>query len=85
MYRLTVWVKCVNRWHGSVSLGIWSQNRWFSRKTASSNLSRWSAISLVDTLLLSTADTIAVQLSAGSTELSGGRVLFNDITLELIR
>lgn len=85
VYKLTVWMKCINGWRGSLSLGIWSQNAWVSRKSVSSDSSQWSIVSLMDTMSLSATDSIAVHLSAGATELSGGRVLFDDVSLERLR
>ncbi len=81
VYQLTVWMKSVDKWKGSVSLGRWSDNQWLSRKSVSSDSTQWSSVSIIDTISLSADDTIAVHLSAGATEVAYGDVLFDDIAL----
>ena len=84
-YYLRVWTKSINRWRGSVTIGKWSGNTLTQTKSAYSDSSGWNYIALVDSLSLESGDSIGVHLSAGSTELSNGAVLFDLITLQRIR
>lgn len=85
LYNLTLWIKADNGWHGSVSLGTWSQGSWVSRKTVPADSSQWSMITLSDTLSPLTSDSISVYLSAGATEVASGQVLFTDISLQKVQ
>lgn len=82
VYNLTLWMKANNGWHGSVSLGTWSQGSWVTSKTVPVDSSEWSMITLSDTLSPSQSDSISVYLSAGATEVASGQVLFTDINLQ---
>ena len=47
--------------------------------------SDWHQVTVLDTMLLANSDSIAVHLSAGSTEVALGRVLFADVILQKIQ
>jgi hypothetical protein len=85
VYQLTVWIKSINGWRGSVRLGQWSQNDWVNSRQIFCDSSAWTQYSLIDTISLQPNDSIAVQLSAGSAELANGDVLFDLVRLERIR
>ncbi|MCL5029624.1 MAG: hypothetical protein M1480_11495 [Bacteroidetes bacterium] len=84
VYKLTVWMKSINGWRGSASIGIWKQNNLIDRKYIYNSSQQWTPVSLIDTLSLQSTDTIAVRLSAGAAELSIGSDLFDDITFQRI-
>ena len=84
VYRLTVWVKSINGWAGTVMLGHWAQNRFVQSTWTGSDSTQWNAVSVIDTLSLQPSDTIAVRLSANGEETSNGFVLFDLVDLERI-
>lgn len=85
VYQLTVWIKSVGGWKGSVSFGPWTQKGWVRSKTTYSDSTAWIQISIVDTISLKSTDTIAIHISAGRAELAKGSVLFDLVRLERIQ
>ena len=78
---LTVWIKSLNRWRGSATLGQWSKGEWVTNKRIDCDSASWTQISIVDTLSLLPTDTVAVHLSAGVTEVAFGEDLFDLVRL----
>jgi len=85
VYHLSVWIKSINGWRGTVRLGQWVQGAWINSKGVSTDSALWIQYSLIDTLSVQPNDTIAVHLSAGETELATGDVLFDLVRLEKIQ
>jgi hypothetical protein len=84
IYRLTAWMKTLHQWNGTISLGVRKSGQKALRKSASSNASQWTSISLQDTLTVGRSDSLIVRLSAGMTEVRRGEVLFDLIQLERV-
>ena len=79
--QLTVWIKSLNGWPGSASLGQWSKGGWVTNKKMFCDSTSWTQISIVDTLSLHPIDTVAIDLSAGVTEVAYGEDLFDLVRL----
>ena len=83
IYKLTVWMKSTSHTKGGwVSLGRWARNEFVDSKLVYLDSLAWSQVSITDTFSLQASDTIAVELSAGSTELATWQVLFDLVRLE---
>ena len=85
VYKLVVWTKSFNSWPGRITIGQWAQGGWLNSKQVLSVSSDWHQVTVLDTMLLANSDSIAVHLSAGSTEVALGRVLFADVILQKIQ
>ena len=81
---LTVWIKSLNSWPGSASLGQWSKGGWVTSKRVYCDSTNWTQISIDDTLSLLPTDTVAIHLSAGATEVAYGEDLFDLVRLMAI-
>jgi len=82
IFKLTVWMKSLNNWEGSVSLRL---NNSPNIKKVSNSTGNWSMVTLTDTILLNETDTLFIRLSAGRTEVVSGKVLFDNVLLEKIK
>ncbi len=82
IFKLTVWMKSLKNWEGSVSIGL---NNTTNVKKASNNSAKWSLVTVLDTLSLKTTDTLFIRLSAGRTESALHTVLFDNVSLEKIK
>ncbi len=85
IYKLTVLMRSTGAWQGTISLGRWSQNASSFVKQAGNNSSDWTQVTVTDTINLQTSDSIAVHLSAGSTEVAMGDVYCTDVVLQRIQ
>jgi len=84
IYRLTVWIKTLHQWDGTISLGLKKSGQTIIRKSASRDSPQWSQLSLQDTLSVSRADSIIIRLSAGITEVRRGEARFDLVRLERV-
>ncbi len=85
VYAVSVWVKADSGSVATLSFGRWSGGKWVSPDSVSSTVPQWLMMSIVDSLSPSASDSIAVCLSAGSTELTSRAVLFTDVTLQRLQ
>ncbi len=84
-YNLGAWMRSTNHWIGSVSFGKWSGGVLAYAKSITSDSSEWHYVALIDSVPLQPNDSLAVELSAGSTELANGFVFFDLISLQRLR
>jgi len=84
IYKVSAWMKMLNKWHGSLSLEQWRNGKRISTKSLSDTSSVWKAVSLTDTLNIVAEDSIKVHLSAGSTQIVLGKVRFDLVRLERV-
>lgn len=85
IYKLNLWMKSGNSWRGTIKIGRWSQNTWSFTKQITNNSTDWTQVTLIDTITLEPTDSIAVHLSAGSTEVVSGYILCTKVSLEKIQ
>jgi hypothetical protein len=68
IYDLSLWGKSFANFTLGVSIGLWSQGRFYKQKSYTTNDTLWHSISILDTLATQSADTIAVELDGGAYE-----------------
>ena len=83
IYKISAWMKTID-WTGSMSLEHWRKGQKIAQKMISETSVDWQQFSFRDTLSVQPSDTLKVHLSAGSTEVSSGKVLFDLVSAEII-
>ena len=77
VYELSVWLKSLNGWSGSLSFGLKSSGDRYPNKLVTLNPSEWTKLVMRDTLILQQPESLFVKLSAGMAEFAIGIVLFD--------
>ena len=85
VYQLSVWMKSLNKWPGSVAIGTFSQNQFIQQSITGGETQSWEQFILTDTLTVEKSDTIAVILSAGTAPVASGRVRFDLVQLKKLQ
>ncbi len=83
IYKVSAWIKTIN-WTGTLSLEQWRNGQKIAQKKISDTSVNWKQLSFFDTLSVVPSDSLKVHLSAGSTEVASGKVLFDLVSAEII-
>jgi hypothetical protein len=84
-FKFTCDAKSLNDWNGKVNLRLQNEKGTITTlKTIEFNYPSWSTMTTTIEVSLVKADKLIVHLSAGSTEVSMGKVLFDNVILEKV-
>lgn len=83
IYKVSTWIK-TNGWRGKISLKQYKNGILVHDKFIYDTTHIWKQISFIDTLTVQQTDSLRIHLSAGATELSAGKVWFDNVKLEKV-